>query len=185
METKDLFFSAGIIFTTIASAITLYLGFKNRRNTLREHLYKEQFAFFLLFLKSVNKLNFEIEGLINDPEKRKQNNFYENLEVVSNEYYNCEFLLTNELSGLINNLIFQSNKFYTSYLSTNKKEYNLFYNKYFDSYTSMLNYIRDFIGTNELSKENKILHSQEGNISKNSVLKLIMEISENFVASRF
>lgn len=184
MEIKDVFFSVGIVFTLIVSLFTLSLGFKNRRNTLREHLYKEQIIFFSRFLFNVNKLNFEIEGLINNPDKRIHNDFYEKLDMVSNEYYNFEFLLTDEISGLINNLIFKANKFYTCFLGLNNDRINRTYSEYFDSYSSMLEYVKEFIGTNELSRENKVLHSQKDKISKNNILKLIIEISEKAVTSR-
>lgn len=184
MEIKDIVFSTGIVATLIIGLFTLALGFKNRRNTLREHLYKEQITFFSKFLLDVNKLNLEIEGLLNNPSKRKANNFYELLEVVSYQYYNFEFLIPNEISWLINNLIFKGNKFYLIYLSTDEDKIRVAYSNYFESYTDMLNYIKEFIGTNELSNENRILHSQKNKISPNNILKLIMEVSEKTLINR-
>jgi hypothetical protein len=178
MEVKDIFFSIGIVSSFIIGIVTLSLSFKNRRNTLREHLYKEQISFFSKFLLSVNTLNLEIENLINDPSKRKNNDFYEILQKISHEYYNYEFLIPNEISGLINNLIFKSNQFYTTFLGSDEKKTRIAYTAYFDTYSDMLNYIKGFIGTNELSLENKKLHSQGDKKTNNNILKLILEISD-------
>jgi len=45
MEAKDIFFIIGIIATLIISSQTLAFGYRNRRNTLWDHLYKEQIVF--------------------------------------------------------------------------------------------------------------------------------------------
>jgi len=177
MEVKDIFFSVGIVSSLIIGLFTLSLGFKNRRNTLREHLYKEQISFFSKFLLNVNKLNFEIESLINNTSKRQSNNFYEILETVSYDYYNYEFLIPNNISGLIHNLIFKSNQFYTSFLSMDEERIRKTYSTYFTSYTDILNNIKEFIGTNELSQENKLLHSKRDKKSMNNILKLLVEVS--------
>ncbi len=177
MDTKDYILSTGIVVSIVVSLITLSLGFKNRRNALREHLYKEQISFFSKFLLGVNKLNFEIEGLINISSKRNNNNFYELLETVSFDYYNYEFFIPTEISGLIHNLIFKADGFYLVYVSTDEAKIRTTYSNYFKSYTDMLNHIKDFIGTNELSKENSILHSQS-EMPKNRILKLLIEVSQ-------
>jgi hypothetical protein len=159
MEQKDIFFIIGIISSLIISSLTLLISIKNRRNALREHLYKEQMMFFSKFMSSVNKLNIEVQSLMNDPEKRKNNDFEKLLEAVSYEYYNCQFLIPNEISGLMHDLIFKAERFYSVFLRTDQNT-ALHYSIYFDSYSKVLDNIKTLIGTNALSKENKSLHSQ-------------------------
>ena len=177
METKDYILGGGILVTFLIGVFNFSLALKNRRNTLREHLYKEQINFFSKFLVGVNKLNFEIEGLINNPSRRSDNNFYELIQLMSYDYYNSEFIIPAEISGLIHNHIFKGNQFYSVCLTTNENKIAAAYSNYFESYTGMLNRIKEFIGTNELSTENKKLHSQN-EVSKSSILKLILDISQ-------
>jgi len=80
---------------------------------------------------NVNKLNLQMQSLLNDPSKRKDNSFAELLEIASYDYYNSEFLIHNDIS----------------------------------------------VGTTELSKENKILHSPVERSRSSSILKLIGGIS--------
>jgi len=185
MEAKDTFYILGIIVTVVTSSFTLMLGFKNRRNSLREHLYKEQIIFFTKFLGNVNKLNFEIESILNNPSKRSNNLFYKILEVISNEYYNYEFLIPNEISGLVHNLIFKGNQFYSMFLTTDDNKIRTTYSNYFDSYTEMLNAIKEFVGTTVLSNENKELHLKNKKISGNNILKLITEVAEKVTINHF
>ena len=59
---KDMFYTFGILTTFILSSVNVYISFKNRKNSLRESLYKEQLSF-------ISKLNSEFYNLHSDLSK--------------------------------------------------------------------------------------------------------------------
>ena len=56
MDLKDWFYLIGILLTFIVSVFSLFVNIKNRRNAIREHLYKEQLTFFLSLSSELHML---------------------------------------------------------------------------------------------------------------------------------
>lgn len=100
-----------------------FISIKNRRNSLREHLYKEQFNFFKEIMTAINDLNIKIHSLLNDPSKRSENDFDKLLRNVVNIYTILEFLPPEDIRGNCHNLIFKANQYYTSFLTSNFELY--------------------------------------------------------------
>lgn len=180
LETKDVFYIVGIISTLAIGILNYFLGVKNRRSSLREHLYKEQFNFFIKIMTAINTLNMEIQALYNDPTKRHENNFDELLNEVISIYTISEFLPPEDLRGKCHNLIFKADQYYLIFLTSEKKVYGQAYNGYYNVYSELVDGIKSYIGTKNLSNENMQLHSP---IPK--MQKLGSEVKERILKSRF
>jgi hypothetical protein len=181
MEIKDLFYIVGIISTLILSLITLYLNLRNRRNSLREHLYKEQISFFSILFVEINRLNLELDNLMNDPSKRNKNNYQEIIEGIGNIVYHKEFLIPDEIANRVLELIVQGNSFYFSFLITNESEINKQYAEYYKKQSSIILYIKEFIGTNNLSDENKNLHTKSVLFENIKMRTIISELTREII----
>lgn len=181
METKDIIYSSVITLTLIISVISLLVNIKNRRNALREHLYKEQVSFFLRLFVSFNKLNTEIDSLYNNKDRRHNNQYHEIIQSLGLELYNNDVLIPNDITEEIKNLIVSSHDFYMSILSMNSESVDKNYDRYFSNYFKTLSYIKDFVGTNNLSSENKALHTHSRNNSARLVKEIILKITESTI----
>jgi hypothetical protein len=53
----------GIVATTVLGLFNLFISLKNRRNSLREHVFKEQLTFLLELRQELAKLEVSLEGL--------------------------------------------------------------------------------------------------------------------------
>jgi hypothetical protein len=180
VQTKDILYIIGISSTLIISILTYFLAVKNRRNSLREHLYKEQFNFFIKIMTSIHMLNMEVQALINDSSKRHENEFDKLLSNVVDIYTISEFIPPEYIRGKCHNLIFKAEQYYSCFLTADFAVYGKAYNNYYDVYSELVNSIKDYLGTQKLSKENLQLHS-----SNNTMQKLASELKERILKSNF
>ena len=65
---KDTFYLFGIFSTFIVSIVTLFIAFKNRKNSLRENLYKEQLNFVSKLTSEFYYLHSELTKINNGKE---------------------------------------------------------------------------------------------------------------------
>ncbi|SHK76475.1 hypothetical protein SAMN04488028_108121 [Reichenbachiella agariperforans] len=179
METKDVFYIIGICATLTLSIITLYLNLKNRRNALREHLYKEQIDFFKDLFLELNKMNAEFDKIINNPNRIKESEYQNIINNIASVFQNNEFLIPSEIAELSKNLIVDSQEFYLIQLGSDTKKKQLAYEVYYEQYYSLLKYVKDFYGTDNLSIENKNLH-KKSNLSENKMLREVLtQVTKN------
>ncbi|HEA23312.1 MAG TPA: hypothetical protein ENH87_20710 [Pricia antarctica] len=182
METKDIFYIVGISSTIILSLITLNVNLKNRRNALREHLYKEQVSFLQELFKELTKMNVEFDKIFNNSDNRKNNNYQETLERIALIVYDNEFLLPNDLTILLKKLIEESQEFYLIQIGTNNEKIGKAYREYYERYYALLEYIKDFIGTNSLSIENKKLHDKSNSTESKLLRDILTKAVETTIA---
>lgn len=158
MEAKDWIYTIGILLTFSVSVLSLYINWINRRNGAREHLYKEQFEF---YKKLINQ-SLEMLALFNQI-RMKQIPSEANVSVISNEIMEIHkltmknsFLIPNQLETQLRKTIEESWNCYTilsekGYLDeTDTDSVSL-------AYSDLMNWIRNEIGADELSDENKRL----------------------------
>ena len=109
---KDMFYTFGILTTFILSSVNVYISFKNRKNSLRESLYKEQLSF-------ISKLNSEFYNLHSDLSKlEKSQNLQldtkDKIEIIfgvmfSNTHISSDVILTSATNTLNSALDFLNN----------------------------------------------------------------------------
>lgn len=181
METKDIFYIIGISSTVILSLITLNVNLRNRRNALREHLYKEQVTFLKIMFTELNKINIEFDKIFNNPEARRHNDYQEILEKIAQIVFQHEFLLPSDLAALLKKLVEESYDFYAIQLGSNSEEIKKAYEDYYHRYYALVNYIKKFIGTDSLSSENKNLHNKANSKESELLRKVFTEAIEAVV----
>ncbi len=79
MELKDKIFAIGIIATFLIGIINIAITIKNRKNSLRESLYKEQ----LIFFSKLMEENFKLHATLIRAHHRK--NFLESDNIIINQ----------------------------------------------------------------------------------------------------
>ena len=133
---KDMFYTFGILTTFILSSVNVYISFKNRKNSLRESLYKEQLSF-------ISKLNSEFYNLHSDLSKlEKSQNLQldtkDKIEIIfgvmfSNTHISSDVILTSATNTLNSALDFLNNLNFENQRTVNEK-----FNVYFEN-NSVLN----------------------------------------------
>jgi hypothetical protein len=178
METKEILTLIGILLVLIVGLINIGITLKNRRNAIREHLFKEQVSFHYKLFHEISKLNREVDNRFNNENSRRENDFELQREIVQNLIYENEFILENETLSLVNKLLDHALRYYLiSPLEHDKPKLKEKYKSYYNSYFELLKFTRTTFGIEALSTENKNLHSK--NRSENSILsKVVIETLE-------
>lgn len=178
MELKDLITLIGVMSALTLGIVNLVYIVKNRRNSIREHLYKEQIANTYKIFERFSKLNQEIDDVINNQNKRLDNQV-ENLQnEVSTLIYSLEFILPNDFLAISKDTLKEVTAFYLEYLSTNDDIASNAYKKYYDKYYDLVRLTREQFGVEALTKENETLHKLPSNNKR-----LIKDISDEMLKS--
>ena len=178
METKDLITFIGVISALILGIINLIYIVKNRRNSIREHLYKEQIANTYKIFEKFSQLNQEIDSVLNNPDKRQKNEVEDIQSETSNLIYSLEFLMSNDFLKLSNETLKEITNFYLEYLSNDKDRTANAYKIYYDKYYDLVKLTREQFGIETLTKDNETLHKSPSNNKR-----LIKDISEEMLNS--
>lgn len=148
---KDTFYLFGIFSTFIISIVTLSIAIKNRKNSLRENLYKEQLNFvskltseFYHLHSELTKINNGKEIAINEIQEKIENIF---CVMFSNTHLGCDNILIKASTTLDS-----VNDFLKSSETKNETLEN-----YFKNFRELTNIIRNQMGVHPLSKENEKL----------------------------
>jgi hypothetical protein len=157
---KDMFYTFGILTTFILSSVNVYISFKNRKNSLRESLYKEQLSF-------ISKLNSEFYNLHSDLSKlEKSQNLQldtkDKIEIIfgvmfSNTHISSDVILTSATNTLNSALDFLNNLNFENQRTVNEK-----FNVYFENYKNLRTVLRNELGVKSLSEENQKLFKTIG-----------------------
>lgn len=173
MELKDLITLIGVLTALALGTVNLIYTVKNRRNSIREHLYKEQISNTYKIFEQFSKLNQEIDDAINNQSKRHDNQ----VENLQNEtislIYSLEFILSNDFLIVSKDTLKEVTQFYLEYLSTNEERASKAYKKYYDKYYDLVRLTREQFGIEVLTKENETLHKLPSNNKR-----LIKDISD-------
>lgn len=159
METKDWIYTVGLVLTFGISAVSLYVTVKNRKNAIREHLYKEQLAFFLKFQNEFAVVMHLFDELSDKPKDNKdtfQMCLYRihQLDIL---FSGSDILVPNDLYNLMSRSVGDCYKFHALLLqkgeAVTEAEMDSFIDRFFDTEDE----VREFIGVDKLSKENRKL----------------------------
>jgi|ERR1043165_7473738 hypothetical protein len=158
MELKDWLYTIGILLTLSVSAISLYINWANRRNGAREYLYKEQFEFY----KKLTNHIVEVMGHFNQM-KGEDNVTEPQLEFISASIIKMHSLI-------VQNAFFIPNSLETQLRKAQKESWDLWdllytkgslnesdTDKISAAFSELMDWIRNEIGADKLSDENKKL----------------------------
>lgn len=164
METKDWIYSIGLFLTFGVSIISLIITIKNRRNAIREHLYKEQIDYFKKLSKEFSILTNCFDDVRLEKKLSDENDsiIVKQLDEIYSMSFIYDFITPDEILSSISRVDKAANDLHFQIMKNNgtfsKEDSALFYKSYFD----LLEDIREFLGVDKLSDENKML------IGKNS-----------------
>ena len=158
MELKDIFYTAGILVTMIVSLISLRINLKNRRNGIREHVYKEQMKFFTQLSQEmyyVNEMLDEISATkkITEKQVEKLEAAYDKVDILTETY---DFITPDEMLSKLY-LLYQA--WHEIALKLIKEEPILKENisKFKQIFWDLTEDIRAHLGVDKLSEENRRL----------------------------
>lgn len=162
METKDYIYSIGIFTSIVFSGYNLFIALKNRRNSMREHLYKEQIALIQRIFLKINEINIEFDLILNIRSRIYDNEYSKNVKDLGDIIFSNQFILPEILLPKFAKLIKESEAFYSISLSTSdwekrKEAYEDYYNKYY----SLVQFSKEYYGIDNLSNENNKLHKED------------------------
>jgi hypothetical protein len=178
MDIKDTLTLIGIILVLTIGLINIAITVKNRRNAIREHIFKEQISVHYKLLSLISQLNNEADNLLNSESKRHENDFELIREKIQDVFYENEFILENETISLIQKLLKQSIHSYIALISLDKEKAEKAYHLYYESYFDLLKFTRNTFGIDTLSKENKNLHHRN-EINNSKAKKILIETLES------
>lgn len=177
METKDVLTLIGILLVLAVGLINIGITLKNRRNVIREHLFKEQITFHYKLFVQITILNNEADSLLNDDSKRHNNDFESRIDVIRSLMHENIFILENDSISLINSLLEEAFKFYMKFLTTDRAKTENGYKAYYQSYFEFLKLTRSSFGIDLLSLENKNLYTKN-KINDFGIGKMVAETLE-------
>lgn len=164
MEANTLTF-LGILFTIFIGSANLYITLKNRSNSLREHIYKEQITLYYKIFKLLTELNSEADMLLNNP-SRTDNNFEQKRDNLIAMIFEKQFIMPDELLTKTKNIVNSGTDYYMSYLLKKPMGLTEKYKAYYDDYFSLIQFARTFFGVDSLTQENLNLHKRNNFIKK-------------------
>ena len=150
---KDIFYVVGIISAFIIGATNIYIALKNRRNSLRDNIYKAQLNFISDLLKEFYHLHRELTRLSNN--KATNGDPRDKIEMIFETSFSNMHLSSEQTLNQISETLNKSLDFINCKDNTQKKEK---FDIYFSDFTNLISLLRKEIGTDPLSKENQLLH---------------------------
>jgi hypothetical protein len=155
---KDLFYLIGII-------ITLYLGVKNisisnqnRKNNLRENVFKEQINFMIKLSNELIKLHRLLSFLNNKVSvtNEQQKEIIEQVLLIHELLLANSVIISNEILELTTITIEKANTFLQDKIENNQSDKEKF-DEYFISFTNIISEFKRELGIQKLKKENEAL----------------------------
>lgn len=154
---KDIFYIISILATLLFSIINLFYLIKNRKNPLREHVYKEQLVAASKLISAFHRLNTEISRIFNAREFTGED-FQNSAANVGEALYQYEHIMIDEIITLANEVVTGSENFLIAIADGDREKISLSYEEYFKNYFLLIQLLRDTFGIDELSKENQSLY---------------------------
>jgi len=157
MEIKDVFYTLGILSTFIIGLLNYINSSKNRRNFLRELIYKEQ----LNVLGKINSEFHSLNTLLIAFLKAKKKTGYNEIELkileIDNILYSNTHLLPGKLFGVWKEIEIITDEFLQSSDEINNELLKEHYDKFNERYYNLIKVIVKDFGINKLFSENKAL----------------------------
>lgn len=161
METKDIIYATGLILTLVVSVFSLIINIKNRRNSIREHLYKEQMTYFLKLSKELHlalEMFYDVtrKKHLDTPTSNKIEKQLDEIYILTETY---DFITPDNLISAINLAIKNGDDLHIKCLKgqITKNDVLDFQNSYFN----LVEDIREILGVDKLSDENKKMYNRE------------------------
>ncbi|HRI32852.1 MAG TPA: hypothetical protein PLD02_03795 [Saprospiraceae bacterium] len=160
MDNKELLALIGISVSIILGVINLYILIKNRRNPIREHLYKEQMAFFIRLNKEFISISLLIDNLKAEVPRKLEltQDVIDFIDSKSQEIRNMvtqhDFIIPNAVYNSTYMLFTQIGDFTCSLMTCDEKAIKIEYDKYSESYYNFIEDLRVIMGIDKLSQEN-------------------------------
>jgi hypothetical protein len=153
---KDTFYLFGIFSTFIISVATIIIAIKNRKNPLRENLYREQLNFIAKLTTEFYHLHADLTRIKNGTEisRIETGAKIENVFAVmfSNTHIASDNILI-KASATLNSV----NEFLKNNEDKNTEMAKENFEAYFKNYKELTNIMRNEMGVHSLSKENEKL----------------------------
>ncbi len=157
METKDVLFTVGLVATLIVSVVSLVINLGNRRNGMRDHLYKEQMKYFVELSKEIHLLLekfYEIKraGVLSEANDATLEKYFDDIDTLTETY---EFMTPEEISDDLTKLFRTGNEVHLKVIggTISNEDIIPFQDVYFDLSEKM----REHLGIEKLSNENRQL----------------------------
>ena len=157
METRDIIYTIGISATLIISLVALFINIRNRRNGMREHLYKEQMAFFVslsreLHLVSEYYLTILREGVLSQEVDEQLEIVYDRIDTMGEAH---DFITPEEISDYLSDVIKIGGYLHLKSMeeSITDKDMRSFDN----ALLNLTDAMREHMGVDKLSHENRRL----------------------------
>jgi hypothetical protein len=97
--------------------------------------------------------------MIKNSAMRAKNDYEIKVYAVGKTMFANQFILSNDVITLSNNLITKSTEFYESYLLFEKGKLDIKYKEYFSEFSTLITSIRKDFGINNLTKENQKIYN--------------------------
>lgn len=157
METRDIIYTIGISATLIISLVALFINIRNRRNGMREHLYKEQMAFFVSLSKELHLVMEEYltifrEGTLSQEVDNNLELAYQRIDTLGEAH---EFITPEDIADFLSVVIKTGGELHLKSIKEpiTDKDIKSFDNAHFDLTDAM----REHMGVDKLSRENRRL----------------------------
>lgn len=140
------------------NAATYKLNVENRKNALREHLYKEQIEFFKILSKQIVVLyyHFDDAQIAKNWNKAKDDLIEQELDKLDRLFDENMIVHPNDhVFDAIHNVIIKANDLLMALINLENNVPDKTFDSFFDSYAILVDVIRDFANIEELGEENK------------------------------
>lgn len=163
MELKDWIYSIGLILTFGVSVFSLILNIKNRRNAIREHLYKEQFAYFIKLSEILGRLvkcyeDVLLEGELLEGKYSEIEKLNFSMELLTDQN---DLIIPNEIISILYKVESESRKLESIIFTKSGDIVGEDLEPFYKVYDELLEDIRAFMGVDALSDENKKLYNKK------------------------
>ncbi|UUW08680.1 hypothetical protein NLG42_21565 [Flavobacterium plurextorum] len=155
---KDLFYLIGIIATLYLGIKNISLSNKNRKNSLRESVFKEQITFMLKLSSEVIKLHRSLSFLNNKTTvtDEQQKEIIEQILIIHEVLLTYSVICSNNVLELTKITIDNANTFLEYKIGKNESSEEK-YNEYVVSFTNIMSQFKKELGIEKLKKENESL----------------------------
>lgn len=154
-QLKDIFYTFGILTTFILSSVNILLAFKNRKNSLRESLYKEQLMFVSNLMSKLYELHSDLSKMMNP---NFSSDVSSKIEAVFGIMYSNVHIGNDNIVSKTTQTITAGMEFLVLSKSEDKDLVKKKFDFYFKNYCELIQVLRHELGVEPLSIENQKLY---------------------------
>lgn len=155
-ELKNLFYFFGILTSALISFLSLLITLKNRRNQLRESLYKEQINFASKLSNEFYNIHYDLIRVSKGNESNIQMATTK-IENIFDLIFSNSHLISNELMIKTTEIVELIRDYLKSVTNENKLGETKKFESYLSGYRELISLLRSELGVEKLNNENKKL----------------------------